>query len=272
MPRLGLGTWLLEGAPLAASVEAALEAGYRHFDTAAAYRNEAELGRALRASGLPRQSLFVTSKIWNSDQGRELTRAACLASLERLGLERLDLCLLHWPVAGRSLAAWEELERLQADGLVGAAGVSNFDEAQLGQLWEGAAVKPQVNQVEMHPFRSRAGLLDWCRARSVVVTAYSPLARGRIRKSQLIQKLARKRGRTEAQIVLRWLFQRGVALIPKSATPERVRENAAIFGFALGPEEMAALGRQNQDRSVLKPKFEFDGEGFVVDRQRGSGF
>ncbi|MDR1657488.1 MAG: aldo/keto reductase [Deltaproteobacteria bacterium] len=264
MPRLGFGTWTLQASTLEIAAQAALEAGYRHFDTAAAYENERDLGKVLAASGLARESLFVVSKIWNTEQGRELTPKAYEASLERLGLERLDLCLLHWPVAGRTLEAWEALERLYGDGRVGAIGVCNFDQNQLKWLLGSCSFKPMVNQIELHPYLARPTLVNYCQENGIVVTAYCPLARGKIKKNQFLQKLARRHERTVAQVVLRWHFQNGVALIPKSADPGRVRENAAIFDFCLTPEEMSGLNKQDQDRSVLKPKFEFDAEGFII--------
>ncbi|MDR1109467.1 MAG: aldo/keto reductase [Deltaproteobacteria bacterium] len=265
MPRLGLGTWGLSGrAAVAPAVEAALEAGYRSFDTASVYGNEAELGASLRESGLARGELFVASKVWNSDQGPGLTRQACLGSLERLGLQFLDLLLLHWPVALRSLQAWEEMERLLSEGLVRAIGVSNFGKGHLARLLAACGTRPMVNQIELHPYLSQEPLAGYCRDQGIVVEAYSPLARGQVRKNQFFQKLARRHGRSVAQVVLRWHFQGGRALIPKSATPQRVRENGAIFDFVLSPEEMAGIGRQNQDRSVLRPRFELDGEGWVM--------
>ncbi|MDR1546114.1 MAG: aldo/keto reductase [Deltaproteobacteria bacterium] len=266
LPRLGLGTWgLREGQEIRETAACALAAGYRAFDAAAAYGNERGLGQALRESGLPRDDFFVTSKVWNADQGRGLTRRACLESLDRLGLERLDLYLLHWPCAGRSLEAWRDLEDLREAGLIRAAGVANFSQAQLGRLFAEARLRPEVNQIELHPYRRQEELVAFCRAEGVAVMAYSPLARGRVVKHQFFEKIGRRHGRTAAQTVLRWHWQKGVALVPKSVRPDRVRENADFFGFELSPEEMAAIDRQNQDRSVLKPPFQFDENGWVVE-------
>ena len=269
-PILGLGTWRLEGDALTRAVEAALAAGYRHFDTAAAYHNERTLGRALAASGLPREEIFVTSKVWNSDQGRNLTRRACLTSLERLGLDYLDSYLLHWPVSRRSLECWREIEGLMAEGLVKSAGVSNFDEAQLERIFQAAAIKPAVNQVELHPHKSRESLMAFCQSLKVAVTAYCPLARGQLIKSQNLIRIAEQLNRTVAQVILRWHVQKGRSVIPKSSDPERIRENCRIFDFELPPEHMKILDRQNQDRSVLTPKFPMDPEGWVIDEENGS--
>jgi diketogulonate reductase-like aldo/keto reductase len=269
-PELGLGTWRLDGDRLTRAVEAALEAGYRHFDTAPAYHNERTLGRALAASGTPRERLFVVSKIWNSDQGRGLTRPACLASLERLGLDYLDLCLIHWPVAGRSLECWRDLEGLVAEGLIKGAGVSNFEEAQLERLFELAEIKPVDNQVEVHPHRSRRSLMAMCERLGVKVTAYCPLARGQLNKSQNLIRVAERLGRTVPQVILRWHLQKGRGVIPKSGDPERIRENARLFDFELTPADTRVLDRQNQDRSVLTPKFPLDSDGYVIDEAHGS--
>ncbi|MDR2443078.1 MAG: aldo/keto reductase [Deltaproteobacteria bacterium] len=268
MPRLGLGTWGLSGRDLELAAQTALEVGYRHFDTAAAYENETTLGQALNSSGLKREELFVVSKIWNSDQGEGLTERAYDDILSRLGLDKLDLCLLHWPVASKTLKAWECLSDLYAKGRVSAVGVANFDLAQLKWLLASSELKPMVNQIELHPYRSQTELTDFCREKGVVVSAYCPLARGKIKKNQFLQKIARRHEKTVAQVVLRWHFQNGLAFIPKSAQPDRIRQNADIYDFCLTPEEMAGLGKQNQDRSVLKPKFKFDSDGFIIEENQ----
>jgi diketogulonate reductase-like aldo/keto reductase len=269
---LGLGTWRLEGDGLKRAAEAALAAGYRHFDTAPAYHNERALGEALAASKVPREELYVTSKVWNSDQGRDLTRAACLASLEKLGLDYLDLYLIHWPVKGRSLRCWEELERLASDGLIRGAGVSNFEEAQLRWLLERVSTRPAVNQAEIHPHHAKEPLAALCRERGIHLTAYAPLARGQLNKSQNLIRLAVKHGRAVPQVILRWHLQKGRSVIPKSARPERILENAGLFDFTLDDSDMAVLDKQNQNRSVLAPRFPIDSLGFVIDEQLGSGY
>jgi diketogulonate reductase-like aldo/keto reductase len=253
-------------------VEAALEAGYRHFDTAPAYHNEKELGKALAASGLPRGELFVTSKLWNSDQGHGLAKSACLASLERLGLGHLDLYLLHWPVSGRSQAAWEEMEGLVAEGLAKAAGVSNFELGQLERLLRESSFKPLVDQVEIHPHHSKEALAKLCRASGVEMTAYAPLARGQLNNSQNLARVAARLNRTVPQVILRWHLQKGRGVIPKSGDPGRILENSKIFDFELDEADIKILDKQNQGRSVLKPKFELDAHGYVIDEAAGSEY
>jgi diketogulonate reductase-like aldo/keto reductase len=246
-------------------VEAAIEAGYRHFDTAASYRNERDLGRALAASGLPRHELYVTSKISNHDQGGGRSRSAVLAALERLGLESLDLCLLHWPVSGRTARGWEELESLVDEGLIRAAGVSNFEEGQLARLLAEGSLKPLVNQLEIHPHRTREGLAAFCRQRGVMVTAHSPLARGSLNRSRNLAAIAERLGRSVPQVILRWHLQKGRGVIPKSGDPARILENSRILDFELPEADVRILDRQNQDRSVLKWRFRTDAEGYVID-------
>ncbi|MDR3134765.1 MAG: aldo/keto reductase, partial [Deltaproteobacteria bacterium] len=252
MPRLGLGTWLLSGREaVATSLNAALEAGYRRVDTASAYENEAEIGRALKESAIPREELFLASKAWITEQGQAQALEACQRSLERLGVPYLDLYLLHWPVAKNSLVAWESLERLLEGGLVKAIGVSNFQKGHIEEVLKLGGTKPMVNQIELHPHLTQESLSGFCGRQGIVVEAYCPLARGRLKKNQALLKLARKHARTVAQVILRWHFQSGRCFVPKSSDPERVRENAGIFGFVLSPEEMTAIGKQNQNRSVL---------------------
>jgi diketogulonate reductase-like aldo/keto reductase len=266
MPRLGLGTWRLSGREVIEPVvKAAFEAGYRRIDTATAYENEADLGAALKEVAWPRDELFITSKVWNSDQGRDKTVQACHRSLELLGLSYLDLYLVHWPVAQKSLEAWEDLEKLLADGYVKAIGVSNFQKNHLDEILKLGGTKPVVNQVELHPYQNQEHLSEYCGRQGVTIEAYCPLARGQLKKNQFLIKLSRKHSRSIAQIVLRWHFQSGRAFSPKSSNPSRIQENSEIYDFVLSPEEMAAINRQNQNRSVLKPKFEFNEDGWIVE-------
>jgi diketogulonate reductase-like aldo/keto reductase len=267
MPRLGLGTWLLNGPAIEPAVRAAFESGYRRIDTASAYENESELGAALKGCQIPREELFLTSKVWISEQGRGITVQACQRSLERLGLSYLDLYLLHWPVAQKSLWAWEDMEKLLADGLVKAIGVSNFQKRHLDEVIKLGGTKPMVNQIELHPLLTQESLSEHCGRQGAVVEAYAPLARGKLKKNQALLKIARKHSRTVAQVILRWHFQSGRAFIPKSSDPARVKENADIFGFLLSPEDMAVVTKQNQNRSALNPKFDFDPDGWIVDGQ-----
>ncbi|HSR60390.1 MAG TPA: aldo/keto reductase, partial [Robiginitalea sp.] len=218
MPYLGLGVYLAdEGEMVQNAVGWALEAGYRHIDTASAYLNEAGVGKAIRGSGLDRNSVFVTSKVWNTDQGYESTLEAFEKSLERLGMEHLDLYLIHWPVAGKYRETWRALEKLYREGRIRAIGVSNFLRHHLEDLLQSAEIVPMVNQMEFHPWLVQQELLDFCRAKGIQYEAWSPLMRGAVVQVPEIEALARKYGKTEAQIVLRWNLQKGVVTIPKSA-------------------------------------------------------
>jgi diketogulonate reductase-like aldo/keto reductase len=238
MPLLGLGVWQMrEGRETEQAVEWALEAGYRHIDTAAMYRNERSVGAALARSGLRREELFVTTK-WPP-----VGRAAAdefARSLERLGLAFVDLYLIHWPVPLRAARAWRELARLRERGLARAIGVSNYGSDRLLRLiHDGQA--PAVDQVQFSPFHFRRGLLAFCERQGIVLEAYSPLERGRALEHPSIVEVARRAGRTPAQVMLRWAVQHGAVVIPKSSRRERIRSNGQIFDFALGSDEMATL-------------------------------
>jgi diketogulonate reductase-like aldo/keto reductase len=266
MPRLGLGTWLLaDQAVIDPVIQAAFEVGYRRVDTASAYENEAALGKALAVVSLPREDFFVTSKAWLNEQGRGLTYEACQRSLEKLKLTHLDLYLIHWPVFEKSLLAWEDMEKLLAEGLVKAIGVSNFQKAHLDEIIKLGGTKPMVNQIELHPHLTQESLSEYCGRQGAVVEAYSPLGRGKLKKNQSLLKIARKHSRSVPQVILRWHFQSGRAFNPKSSDPERVKENAGLFDFVLSPEDMAVISKQNQNRSVLSPKFNFDQAGWIVE-------
>ncbi len=238
MPLLGLGVWQIPDGPEAESaVSAALEAGYRHLDTAQAYRNEASVGRALAASSVPREEVFVTTKFFpgSRDPEKEAWR-----SLERLGIERLDLYLVHWPEGGATWA-WPGMERALESGLTRGIGVSNFDVSELAAVVGASSSPPVVNQVEFSPFEHRRALLAECERHDVVLEAYSPLTHGRDLENEVVGDVARRNSRTVAQILLRWAVQRGVPVIPKSTNPARIAENGRIFDFALSAEDMASL-------------------------------
>jgi 2,5-diketo-D-gluconate reductase A len=239
IPVLGLGVWQIPaGRETEQAVEWALEAGYRHIDTATVYRNERSVGAALARSGIPREQLFVTTKWFplRRAPGHELER-----SLERLGLGSVDLYLIHWPVPGRIAGSWRELARLKERGLARAIGVSNFGEKRLAALLAGRGPAPAVNQVRFNPSHFRADLLAYCAAHGVVLEAYSPLARGRDLDHPVLGEIATRLARTPAQVMLRWAVQHDTVVIPKSANRERIRSNAAIFDFSLTPEQMQAL-------------------------------
>jgi 2,5-diketo-D-gluconate reductase A len=239
MPVLGLGVWqLAEGREAEQAVDWALEAGYRHVDTATMYRNERSVGAALARSGLPREEVFVTTK-WlpmMRGPGHELAR-----SLDRLGLEYVDLYLIHWPVPLRAARGWSALERLRERGLARAIGVSNYGTELLAPLVGGSAPAPAVDQVRFSPFHFRRGLLEFCHRHGIVLEAYSPLEQGRALDNPEVVEVARRVGRTPAQVMLRWSVQHGAVVIPRSSRRERIVENAQIFDFELGPDEMRAL-------------------------------
>jgi diketogulonate reductase-like aldo/keto reductase len=235
---LGLGVWLIpDGREIEDAVRWALEAGYRHVDTAQNYGNEASVGRAIRASGVPRDELFVTTKFLPSarDPEEEAER-----SLDRLGVDWIDLYLVHWPQGGPT-RAWRGMGRALESGLTRAIGVSNFDVRDLGKVIEAGHVPPAVNQVLFNPFNFRRRLLAACEERDVVLEAYSPLNHGEDLRHPVVVEVAERVGRTPAQVLLRWAVQRGVVVVPKSSRRERIVENAAIFDFALPPDEMATL-------------------------------
>jgi diketogulonate reductase-like aldo/keto reductase len=242
IPQLGLGVWQMPRFKATSrAVAAAIAAGYRHVDTARIYGNEAEVGKAMRASGVPRGDLFVTTKLWNDDQGYDSALRAFDASLERLGLDDVDLYLLHWPVAGKRRDSWRALERLHREGRARAIGVSNFMPHHLEELLAGAEIVPAVNQIEVSPFHQQRDTRAFCARHGIVVEAYSPLTRGQRLGDAPVAAVAARVGRTPAQVMLRWGIQHDLVVLPKSAHEARIRENAAIFDFTLDAEAMAAL-------------------------------
>lgn len=248
MPWFGLGVYKVqEGDEVERAVSTAIEAGYISIDTAAFYQNEEGVGRAVRASGVPRDKLFITTKVWNTDQGYESTLKAFEESRKKLQLDYVDLYLVHWPVPGKYKDTWRALEKLYEDGLVRAIGVSNFQIHHLEDLAASANVRPMVNQVEYHPLLTQKPLLKYCRENGIQLEAWSPLMRGNL-DLPLLKELAQKYGKTPAQIVLRWDLQHEVVTIPKSVTPERIRENANVFDFELSAEDMERIDGLNQNR------------------------
>jgi 2,5-diketo-D-gluconate reductase A len=248
IPQLGFGVFQVQPDETEAVVSQALEAGYRHLDTAAAYRNEEAVGRAIAASGIPRDELFVTTKLWNADQGGHSALGALDASLERLSLDHVDLYLIHWPVPSRDLyvESWQALEPAAADGRARAIGVSNFQIPHLERLAQETGTVPAVNQIELHPRLQQEELRRHHDEHGIVTEAYSPLAQGGLLDDPVITEIAGAHDRTPAQIVLRWHLQIGNVVIPKSATPERIRTNFDVFSFELTEHDMqriAALDR-----------------------------
>ena len=242
MPYFGLGVYLSkDGQEVINAVKWAVEAGYRHIDTAAVYKNEDGVGEGVKQSGIARKDLFVVSKVWNSDQGYDTTLRAFDASLQRLDMDYLDLYLIHWPVAGKYKETWQALERLYAEGRVKAIGVSNFLQHHLEDVLSSASVVPMVNQMEFHPFLVQQELIDFCKKNNIQYEAWSPMMQGRIFNMQEFKDLSEKYGKTAAQIVLRWDVQKGVITIPKSAKKERIIANADIFDFQLAQEDVKLL-------------------------------
>jgi len=249
MPRFGLGVWQAKaGSEVRDSVRWALEAGYRLIDTARVYDNEEDVGRILREGSAPREQVFVTTKLWNGDQGYASTSKALDASLRRLGLEYVDLYLMHWPVEGKRLESWRAMEKLLAAGKTRAIGVSNFLERHLDELLGSAEVMPAVNQVEFSPFLYQRDLLEFCRERGIQLEAYSPLTRGRRLDDATLVAVAARYGKSPAQVLIRWALQHDLVVIPKSVTRERVRANADVFDFTLGRDDMDALDALDESR------------------------
>jgi diketogulonate reductase-like aldo/keto reductase len=250
IPAIGLGTWRLSGADCEAAVAAALSCGYRHIDTAQAYANEAEIGAAIRTSGLKREELFITTKVWYDDIGKDRLPRAAEQSLTRLGVAFVDLLLIHWPNPLIPLReSIEALCRVRADGLTRAIGVSNFPARLLAQAWEVTGVPLVVNQCEYHPLVDQHRLLAACRQHGMVFTAYCPLGRGHLFSDPVITAIARNHRKTPAQVILRWhLQQPGVIAIPKSAHSARLVENMSIFNFALAAAEMKAIFALRRDK------------------------
>ena len=242
IPVLGLGVWQAgAGKETRKAVSAALESGYRLIDTAKLYGNERDVGAAVRESGIPRDEIFVTTKLWNSDQGFESALRAFEGSRRELGLEYVDLYLVHWPVPQLRNESWKALLKIREQGLARSIGVSNYTIPHLEELLRASPVPPSVNQVEFHPFLYQRELLEYGQKHHIQLEAYSPLTRGRHLKHPLIKEIATKHGRTPAQILIRWGLQHGLVVIPKSVRPERIRENADVFGFEIKSPDMARL-------------------------------
>jgi len=239
MPVLGLGTWKMSNAEATASVRAALEAGYRHIDTAKLYGNERGVGEGVRASGIAREEIFVTTKLWPTDFFSP--QAAFEKSIAELGFEYVDLYLVHWPIPLMPKSVWLTMETIYTSGRAKAIGVSNYDAADIEKLLEYATISPAVNQIPFSPFDYDAGILEHCRSRRIAVEAYSPLTRGSRLGDATVGTIAKKYDKTAAQIMLRWCIEHGTTPLPKSSHPDRIRENADIFDFALSAEDIATL-------------------------------
>lgn len=251
MPYLGLGVFKSrDGQEVIDAVTYALEAGYRHIDTAAIYNNEAGVGQAIRQHQLPRNEVFVTSKVWNSDQGYDSTIKAFNASMERLGLDYLDLYLVHWPVKGKYKETYRALETLYEEGKVRAIGVSNFLAHHIDDLLETAKVRPMVNQLEYHPRLTQPELIQKCLDLNIRPEAWSPLMQGEVFDIHELQKLANKYDKNIAQLVLRWNLQHGIITIPKSVNRKRIESNALLFDFEISAEDMRLIDGLNRNERI----------------------
>ncbi|KZE68854.1 glyoxal reductase [Fictibacillus phosphorivorans] len=249
MPWVGLGVYKAEdGDEVIQSIKWAIDEGYRSIDTASLYENEAGVGQAIAESHVPREELFITTKVWNTDQGYGKTLEAFDASLKRLGLDYVDLYLVHWPVPGKYKETWKALEKIYHEGRAKAIGVSNFKQHHLEDLMADAEIKPMVNQVEYHPRLSQEDLLLYCKKQGIQLEAWRPLLKGEIFEEPTLVELADKYDKSVAQIILRWDLQNGVVTIPKSVTEHRIQENIDIFDFELTNEDMTRISALNQDK------------------------
>lgn len=259
MPWFGLGVWKVkDGDEAVSSVKAAIKAGYRSIDTAAIYQNEEGVGQAIKESGVPREELFITTKVWNADHGYESTLQAFEDSLKRLQLDYVDLYLIHWPVKGKYTETWRALEKLYKDGRVRAIGVSNFHIHHLKDILDDCEVKPMVNQVEYHPRLTQKELHEFCKENGIQLEAYSPLMHGGLLEEPILGEIGQKYGKTPAQVILRWDLQNEVVTIPKSTKEERIKENANIFDFELTKEEMEQIHALNLNKRVGADPDNFD--------------
>ncbi|PRT11309.1 aldo/keto reductase [Bacillus thuringiensis] len=263
MPWFGLGVFKVEDGPeLVEAVKSAIKAGYRSIDTAAIYGNEKAVGEGIRAgikeAGISREDLFITSKVWNSDQGYETTLAAYEESLKKLELDYLDLYLVHWPVEGKYKDTWRALETLYKEKRVRAIGVSNFQIHHLQDVMKDAEIKPMINQVEYHPRLTQKELQAFCKEQDIQMEAWSPLMQGQLLDNEKLQEIAEKHGKTTAQVILRWDLQNGVITIPKSTKEHRIIANADVFNFELTKEDMETIDALNENHRVGPDPDNFD--------------
>lgn len=255
MPALGFGVWQIPDDDAEKAVALALSTGYRSIDTAQIYRNEAGVGRALAASSIPRSELFVTTKVWNSDQGRDATRRAFDESLAKLGTDYVDLYLIHWPAPKRGLyvETWRALVELRKEGRARSIGVSNFGPPELAKIIEATGVTPAVNQIELHPRFQQRETRAFHEAHGIATEAWSPLGQGKLLDDPTVTTIAQKHGRSPAQILLRWHLRHGFVVIPKSATPSRIRENFDVMDFDIDDVDVKALDALDSESGRIGP-------------------
>lgn len=254
IPQLGYGTALIseDHSQTVDVILSAMEAGYRHFDTASIYYNEKALGDAIVRSGIPRSQLFITTKLWTTDMRAQREEAAFCDSLEKLGLDYVDLYLIHWPVRGRYVASWQVLEALYATGQARNIGVSNFNPHHIDDIIALGGTVPAVNQYQFHPQHACPALRSYCRQRGIVLEACQPLGQGIYTNHPVIQEIGGKYGKSANQVVIRWGLQNGVVTLPKSGNPQRLRENRSVFDFHLSGEDMAVLSHMNLNLSIVQ--------------------
>ena len=252
---MGLGVWRTPNDGAAEAVSAAIRAGYRHVDTAAIYENEQGVGEGLRQTGAPRDQLFVTTKLWNADQGFDSTLRAFDASLQRLGLDYVDLYLIHWPAPSRNLYVdtWKAFIRLKQEGRAKSIGVSNFTTEHLDRLLRETGEKPVLNQIELHPRFQQEALREAHAERGIATESWSPLGQGQLLEDPVIGEIARKHAKTPAQIIIRWHIDSGLIVIPKSVTPSRITENFDVFGFELDEQDIAAVSGLDRSDGRIGP-------------------
>lgn len=255
IPQLGLGVWRTPADATAQAVQVALASGYRHIDTAAIYGNEAGVGEGLRASGVARDQVYITTKLWNAEQGFDSTLRAFDASMQLLGLDVLDLYLIHWPCPARELYVdtWRVFIRLREEGRVRSIGVSNFEPEHLDRIVQETGVKPALNQIELHPRFQQHRLRSYHATHGIATQAWSPLGQGQLLEDAGIQAIASKHGKTAAQVVVRWHIEMGHVVIPKSVNPGRIAENAGVLDFALDAQDMAAIAELDQAEGRIGP-------------------
>ncbi|WP_273835424.1 aldo/keto reductase [Guptibacillus sedimenti] len=259
MPTLGLGVWKMENNDeVKTAVNAAIVAGYKAIDTAAAYKNEEGVGAAIKESSTPREELFITSKVWNDDQGYDSTLQAFEDTVSKLGIDTLDLYLIHWPVEGKYKETWKAMEKLYKDGRIRAIGVSNFHPNHLEDLMKDAEIKPMVNQVEFHPLLNQKELREYCKQHSIQLEAWSPLAQGKLLDHKVVKEIAEQHGKSTAQVIIRWDLEHEVVTIPKSSNPERIKQNFDVFDFELTQDNIRALDELNQNERMGPDPDNFD--------------
>lgn len=251
IPSLGFGVYLAKpGKETFNAVTWALEAGYRHIDTARAYKNEGDVGKAIKESNIKREDVFITTKLWNEDQGYESALKAFDASMDELGFDYVDMYLIHWPLEGKRRESWRALEKIYKEGRAKTIGVSNYTIKHLKEMDNYAEIKPAMNQVEFHPFLYQEDLLEYCRIKNVQLEAYSPLARAEKLDDPNVKEIAKNYSKTPAQIMIRWSLQHDIVVIPKSVHKDRIRENADIFDFEISDADMEKLNSLNEEYRI----------------------